>query len=81
MTIILGQWEEYVQQFPHFSIHRGFHGACLDTKFHPKFHYTKRRFPVTSKYRHMHGVLNIDKIKKLIVQFCCTLRDEYFEPN
>jgi hypothetical protein len=38
--------------------------ACLDNKFHPKFHYAKKkRFLVTSKYRYMHGVLNIDKIK------------------
>jgi hypothetical protein len=37
--------------------------ACLDTKFHPKFYYAKRRFPITSKYRYMHGVLNIDEIK------------------
>jgi hypothetical protein len=29
----------------------------------PKFHYAKRRFPVTSKCRQMHGVLNIDEIK------------------
>jgi hypothetical protein len=35
---------------------------CLDPKFTPKFHYAKRRFPVTSKCRQMHGVLNIDKI-------------------
>jgi hypothetical protein len=26
---------------------------CLDPKFSPKFHYAKRRFPVTSKCRHM----------------------------
>jgi hypothetical protein len=29
----------------------------------------------------MHGVLNIDEIKKLIVQFGCTLEDERFERN
>jgi hypothetical protein len=29
----------------------------------------------------MHGILNVDEIKKLIAQFCCTLRDEHFEPN
>jgi hypothetical protein len=29
----------------------------------------------------MHEVLNVDKIKKLIAQFGCTLRDERFEPN
>jgi hypothetical protein len=38
-------------------------GACLDLKFSPKFYYTKRRFFVTSKYRQMHWVLNVDKIK------------------
>jgi hypothetical protein len=37
--------------------------ALLVPNFSPKFHYAKRRFPVTSKYRHMHGVLNVDKIK------------------
>jgi hypothetical protein len=39
-------------------------GPCLDAKFIPKFHYVKRRFPITSKCRHMYGVLNVDKIKK-----------------
>jgi hypothetical protein len=29
----------------------------------PKFHYVKRRFLITSKYRQMHGVLNVDEIK------------------
>jgi hypothetical protein len=29
----------------------------------------------------MHGVLNVDEIKKLIVQLGYTLRDECFEPN
>ena len=29
----------------------------------------------------MHGALNIDKNKKLITQFVCKLRDEYFEPS
>jgi hypothetical protein len=29
----------------------------------------------------MHGVLNMDKNQKLIVQFDCTLQDERFEPN
>jgi hypothetical protein len=37
--------------------------ACLDDKFSPKFHYAKRRFPITSKYRYMHEVLNVDEIK------------------
>jgi hypothetical protein len=36
---------------------------CLDAKFSPKFYYAKRKFSITSKCRHMHGVLNIDKIK------------------
>jgi hypothetical protein len=35
----------------------------LDFRIHPKFYYAKRRFPVTSKYRHIYGVLNIDEIK------------------
>jgi hypothetical protein len=29
----------------------------------PKFYYVKRRFPITSKCRQMHGVLNVDEIK------------------
>jgi hypothetical protein len=29
----------------------------------PKFHYTKRRFPITSKCWQMHEVLNVDEIK------------------
>jgi hypothetical protein len=37
--------------------------ACLDPKYFLKFHYVKRRFLVTSKCRHMHGVLNVDEIK------------------
>jgi hypothetical protein len=36
---------------------------CLDVKYFPKFHYAKRRFPVTLKCRHIYGVLNVDKIK------------------
>jgi hypothetical protein len=32
-------------------------------KFSPKFYYAKRRFSVTSKYRHIYEVLNVDKIK------------------
>jgi hypothetical protein len=35
----------------------------LDPKYLPKFHYVKRRFPITLKCRHMHGVLNVDEIK------------------
>jgi hypothetical protein len=38
-------------------------GGCLDPKYFTKFHYTKRRFPVTSKCRHIYGVLNVDEIK------------------
>jgi hypothetical protein len=34
----------------------------LDPKFSPKFYY-KKRFSITSKYRQIHEVLNIDKIK------------------
>ena len=30
-------------------------------------------------FGHIHGVLNIDKIKKTIAQFACKLRDESFE--
>jgi hypothetical protein len=36
---------------------------CLVPPILPKFHYAKRRFPVTSKCRQMYGVLNIDEIK------------------
>jgi hypothetical protein len=32
-------------------------------KYFPKFYYVKKRFTITSKYRHMHGVLNVDEIK------------------
>jgi hypothetical protein len=39
------------------------HRACLDAKFFLKFYYVKRRFPITSKCRHMYGVLNVDEIK------------------
>ena len=31
--------------------------------------------------RHMHGVLNLDEIKKLIVYLACKLRYESNEPN
>jgi len=30
---------------------------------------------------HMHGVLNLGEIKKLMAQFACKLRDESNEPN
>ena len=36
---------------------------CLDQKISPKFYY-KKKFPITLKCRHMHGVLNVDEIKK-----------------
>ena len=55
--------------------------GCLVTLNSKLWHYEKKRFPVTSNLRYMHGVLNVDKIKKLIAQFGCTLRDERFEPN
>jgi hypothetical protein len=35
----------------------------LVPQFSPKFHYVKRRFPVASKCRQMHEVLNVDEIK------------------
>jgi hypothetical protein len=56
-------------------------GPCLVFQIHPQISLWKRRFPITSKYRHIYGVLNVDEIKKLIAQFGCTLRDERFEPN
>jgi hypothetical protein len=37
--------------------------ACLDPKYFPKFYYAKRRFPITSKCRHIYEVLNVDEIK------------------
>jgi hypothetical protein len=56
-------------------------GPCLVLQIHPKFHYAKRRFP-----HHIKMLINIWSTKcrwnyKLIVQFCCTLRDEHFESN
>jgi hypothetical protein len=38
-------------------------GPCLVFNFSLKFYYAKRRFSVTSKYWHMHGVINVDEIK------------------
>jgi hypothetical protein len=35
----------------------------VDHKYFSKFYYAKRRFSITSKCRHMHGVLNVDEIK------------------
>jgi hypothetical protein len=46
------------------ALTRDWTNEALDNRFHPKFHYVKRRFIVTLKYRYMHGVLNIDEIKK-----------------
>jgi hypothetical protein len=36
---------------------------CILPDSYPKFYCAKRRFSITSKYRHMHEVLNIDEIK------------------
>jgi hypothetical protein len=47
-------------------IQRHGHGVRVQEKnadLTPKFHYAKRRFSITSKYRHIYGVLNIDEIK------------------
>jgi hypothetical protein len=41
----------------------------------------QKKFLVTSNLQYMHEALNVDKIKKLIIQLDCTLRDERFEPN
>jgi hypothetical protein len=38
-------------------------GPCLVPNSISKFNYAKRRFPITSKYRQMHEVLNVDEIK------------------
>jgi hypothetical protein len=35
----------------------------FSSNFIPKFYYVKRRFPITSKCRQIHKVLNIDEIK------------------
>jgi hypothetical protein len=36
---------------------------CLDAKFQPQISMCKKKIPITSKCRHMHGVLNVDEIK------------------
>jgi hypothetical protein len=36
---------------------------CLVLNFNLKFYYAKKKILITSKYRHMHGVLNVDEIK------------------
>jgi hypothetical protein len=57
-------WEQgrRISSSPCFSLFL-FLRPCLVPQIHPKFYYAKRRFPITSKYRHMHGVLNVDEIK------------------
>jgi hypothetical protein len=37
--------------------------ACLDTKFTSQIPLCKKKIPITSKCRHMHGVQNGDEIK------------------
>jgi hypothetical protein len=41
-------------------------------EFGHQIHYAEFLIPDTLKYRHIYEVLNIDEIKKLIAQFCCT---------
>jgi hypothetical protein len=36
---------------------------CLDAKFQPQIPLCKKKIPILSKCRHMHGVLNVDEIK------------------
>jgi hypothetical protein len=55
-----------------------YHGCVYFLK---KKYCANKRFPVTSNLRYMHVILNVDEIKKLIVQLGYTLRDERFEPN
>jgi hypothetical protein len=38
-------------------------GPCLDAKFQPQIPLCKKKIPITSKCRHMYGVLNVDEIK------------------
>jgi hypothetical protein len=45
------------------KIHAWPRAPRLDAKFFPKFYYAKRRFSITSKYRHIYEVLNVDAIK------------------
>jgi hypothetical protein len=52
------QWDGRGEKLGHYRL-----GPCLDAKFSPKFHYAKRKFFITSKYRHMHRILNVDEIK------------------
>jgi hypothetical protein len=54
----------FVQFLPAVCSFTLFHlSPCLVPPILPKFHYAKRRFPVISKCRQMHGVLNVDEIK------------------
>jgi hypothetical protein len=45
------------------SLHKQILSPGLVPPILPKFHYTKRKFSITSKCRQMHGVLNVDEIK------------------
>jgi hypothetical protein len=38
-------------------------GPCLVPRFHSQILLCKKKIPVTSKWWHMHGVLNVDEIK------------------
>jgi hypothetical protein len=46
------------------SMHQGSEtlGPCLVPKFNLQISLCKKKIPITSKCRHMHGVLNVDKI-------------------
>jgi hypothetical protein len=37
--------------------------SCLDPKFHLQIPLCKKKIHITSKCRHMYGVLNVDEIK------------------
>jgi hypothetical protein len=39
------------------------HTPCLVSNFNPQIILCKKKIPITSKYQHMHGVLNVDEIK------------------
>ena len=59
----------YVSCFAHIKYHEGapfvayLLEACLVPPNFQLWYYAKRRFPVTSNLRYMHGVLNVDEIK------------------
>jgi hypothetical protein len=68
MSRRLEEWRQ--KQFPHFlgvlpfSLALGLSfSLCLVLNFNLKFYYVKKKILITSKYRHMHGVLNVDEIK------------------